>query len=229
MRRRRSVDKPRVRGVTLIEVLIVVVLIAVLAGTIVSGTGMLGSSRLRAAATLVISTVRFAGTRANATGKPVRIAFDFEKRRIIVEEAASSKMLRDTEKGAAVGAEAANDAEQEALAEVDRLVKGPGTPRPKFSPLKEYGDDGRELGGDVRFRQVQTEHDDEPIIEGRAYLYFWPGGGTEWASIQLNRSIQDDGLSVMVSPLTGRARIERGRVALPERNMDGEIEEREEP
>ena len=41
------------------------------------------------------------------------------------------------------------------------------------------------LEGGIKFRGVQTQHDDLPRTEGRAYLYFWPGGQTERASIQL--------------------------------------------
>ncbi len=228
MRWRHRAAKVRTRGTTLIEVLIVVVLIAVLTGSIVAGSGMLGASRLRAAASLVVSTVRIAATRANATGKPVRMVFDFGAQTLLLEESSSGRMLRDVSEGPAVGAEASTELEREALAEAERLVKGVTKPRPKFTPVKEYGAQGKPLEGGVRFRQVQTEHDEEPIVEGRAYLYFWPGGGTEWASIQVARSLEDEGLSVLVSPLTGRARIEGGRVGLPERVQDGEMGEREE-
>ncbi len=229
MTRRGTTVSGRSRGVTLIEVLIAVVLIAVLTGTIVAGSGMLGASRLRAAASLIVSTVRFASTRANATGKPVRVVFDLEKNRLMLEESASNTMVRDASEGPAAGAEASTEAEREALQEAERLVQGPSKPRPRFSAVKDFGKEGRPFEGDVRFRQVQTEHDDEPVTSGRAYLYFWPGGQTEWASIQLTRSLEDEGLSVLVSPLTGRARIERGREGLPERLADSDEGEREEP
>jgi general secretion pathway protein H len=72
---------------------------------------------------------------------------------------------------------------------------------------------------------VETEHDEEPVTEGRAYVYFWPGGLTERAAIRLKRSDSaDDGLTVFISPLTGRASIERGKASFPapREDPDGE-------
>ena len=68
----------------------------------------------------------------------------------------------------------------------------------------------------MSFRLVQTEHDSKAREKGRAYLYFWPGGGTERAVVQLERKGGEDALSVLVSPLTGRAHIERGKIDLEE-------------
>jgi general secretion pathway protein H len=218
------------RGVTLIEVLIVVTLLALLSSAVILGSGFVGSSRLRAAASLVVSSVRMGVARANAQGKPVRLVFDLGKNAVRLEQS-SGRMLRQKEEGKSTGggAEAATALEKEAQAETAKIMAGPRAPRAEFEPTKEFGKEGRLLGSGVSFRQVQTEHDGEPRTEGTAYLYFWPGGDTELASIQLRRTGQQDGLTVMVSPLTGRARIERGSVDLPEPRSDGEYSEREEP
>jgi general secretion pathway protein H len=133
------------------------------------------------------------------------------------------------------GAEAATEAEQLATKEADRILKGPRAPRAKFKPVKQFGFDGedaalgRELGSGVELAQVQTEHDESPRSQGRAYLYFFPGGGTERASIQIRGKGDRDGLTVLISPLTGRARIERGAVAIDEPRQDDAFGEREEP
>jgi general secretion pathway protein H len=226
----------RARGLTLFEVLIVIALIAVLAGGVLFGSGMLASNRMRSAAMLIVSGVRIGMTRANGTGRPVRMVFDLDNRRVMLEESSTSVMLRqkEDEENTGGGAEAATEAERKARAEADRILEGPRAPRAQFSPVKQFGFDaedpaqGRELGGGIRFRQVHTEHDGQPRTEGRAYLYFWPGGGTEHASIQLERDGDEQGLTIVVSPLTGRAKIERGKVALPEPRSNGEFSEREE-
>ena len=75
---------------------------------------------------------------------------------------------------------------------------------------------------------MHAEHDDEPLTRGRAYIYFWPGGTTERAAIRLKRSGDEKGITVLVSSLTGRAKIEKGRVDLPEPRGDEEFSEREE-
>lgn len=222
---------------TLVEVLIVIALIAMLSGAVIFGSGMFSSSRERGAATIIMSGVRLGMTRANSTGRPVRLVFDLDSEHVRLEESSTSTMLREKEEGESTGAgaEASNDAERLARVEAERIMDGPRAPRARFVPVKQLGfnsDDpsaGRELGKGIQFRQVQTEHDGQPRTEGRAYLYFWPGGGTERAVVQIQRSDGGgDGLSVVISPLTGRAKIERGRVALPEPRSDGEVSEREE-
>ena len=114
-------------------------------------------------------------------------------------------------------------------------MEGPQKPRPAFTPVKEFaaesdGPSGRELGKGVKFRKVQTEHDGEARTEGRAYLYFWPRGGTERAIIQLQRegAKSDQGVTILVSALTGRVKVEPKLVDLPESQGDEPYSEREE-
>ena len=42
---------------------------------------------------------------------------------------------------------------------------------------------------------MQTAHDDTARTTGRAYLYFWPGGLTERAAIQIRIGDSEDGLA----------------------------------
>ena len=218
----------RARGVTLVEVLIVVALIGLLAGGVIFGSGMLGSSRLRGAATLVATAVRTGIARANATGRPTRLVLDLDGERVLLEDASSSRMLREKSKPAG-GAEVATEAEQAAKAESDRILEGPKAPRTAFQPAPAFADSaaGRELGSGVDLVQVQTEHDEEPVTSGRAYVYFWPGGVTERAHVQLRRAGDPEGLTVTVSALTGRTRVERGRVDLPHPKSDREEDQGE--
>jgi len=220
--------------VTLIEILLVLALVALIAGGVMSGTGMLGGSRQRAAATLVLTAVRLAMTQANSNGLPVRIVFDIDESRIWIEET-RSRMLRsntEDEDDLTGGAAAATEAETLAAEEAKRIVEGPREPAPQFSALPLLGVDpddkglGRALGGDVKFVGVQTEHDPEVRKEGRAYLYFWPGGGTEKAIVSLGRP-DSEPVNVMVSALTGRAQIVRGEVEFDRPEIDSQLGERE--
>ena len=210
-----------------------IALIAVVTAVAVGGSGMLGNSRLRSAATMVLSAIRTATTRANTIGRPVRIVFDFEERRVVLEEA-RGRMLRDREdETGAVGAEPATEAEREAKEYANEVLEGPRAPKPQFSAIGEFGDEsgdgpGRELGSGIELRLVQTEHDDDAIVDGRAYLYFWPGGGTERAVIQLVRSGDSEGLTILVSALTGRAKIKRGAIELEEPRNENDFGLREE-
>jgi general secretion pathway protein H len=223
------------RGFSLVEILLVVGLMAILSTVIVSGSGMLSGTRMRTAGALIMSSVRLAMTRANSIGRPVRLVFDLESGRLTLEETRGRMLrVRDDEAGAKAGAQAATEAEQQAAEYARDIIQGPRAPEPAFTPIASFadGDDpalGRELGKDIRFIQVQTEHDPEPRVEGRAYLYFWPGGGTERAAIQITRPGDLDGLTVLVDALTGRAKLQRGRVELEEARHDVDFQEREEP
>lgn len=210
-------------GFTLVEVLVVVALMAILSSAIIFGTGMLSSSRLRGATSLIASAVRLGIARANTTGHAGRLVLDLDNDRVLLEEATGSVMLRE-KKAPAGGAEAATEAEQKAKQESDRILDGPHAPRATFHPVPSFADSpqGRELGKGVDLSQVQTEHDEQPLITGRAYVYFWPGGLTERAYIQLKRTGTVEGLTVIVSPLTGRSKIEKGLIDMPEPRTDKE-------
>lgn len=224
------------RGLTLVELLIVIALIAILGGTVLMGPGLLQGSRLKSAATLIVSGVRMGLSRASTTGRPTRLSFDIEHGKLTLEEANSSVLLREHTKDSSSGSEPATELEKQAHAESDRILQGPHAPRPSFKPVPGFNsspdDSGpaRSLGNGVEFVSVQTEHDDEPRTSGFAYLYFFPGGTTERAAVQLKRRGDDTGLTVTISGLTGRAKVERGRVDLPPQRNDGdETGERSEP
>ncbi len=221
--------RARRRGLTLLEVLIVVLLIALLVGSVLLGPGALRSSQVRGAATLIISGVRLAAARANTTGRPTRLVFDLDEKRLLLEEAAGSHFAR-TRTEVAGGADAATDAEKAAREESEKVLEGPRVPRQRFTPVPVLTDPddptrGRPFGSGVDLSRVQTEHDEEPITHGRAYLYFWPGGLTEHATVYLKRAGgSDEGMTVVIRALTGRASVEKGKVDLELPREDRDVE-----
>lgn len=218
-------------GVTLIELLIAVALIALLTGGVASGMGAFGTTRLRTSAAMILSGIRVAMTHANTTGYPTRLVFDLDQRTVHLEQA-NTRMLRkmdeESKEDPSAGAAAATDAEREAAADAKAILEGPHEAPPEFVATTVFntkdgtGKGPRSLEPEIRFKSVQTEHDSEPRSDGRAYLYFWPGGGTEKAVIVLTRPGQPDGSSIVVSALTGRASIVRGTVEYdkPEDGVD---------
>lgn len=240
---KRQAQSARTRGLTLIEVMIVLALMGLLMGTLVFGSGaFIGASR-RAAASLFVAAVQKGLAHANTIGKPVRLTIDLAAGRLVLEESSSSEALRGPKSEAELEAEAAAAEEAPSLADVavqeaqaagEDFLAYASSPSSGFTPVELLGQDdegsGRVIDPSIKITKVQTEHDEEPISEGVAYIYFWPGGVTERAIVQLGRGLEDEGITVEVSPLTGRARIVRGKVELPEPvDRDEEYSEREEP
>lgn len=228
----------RVRaGMTLVEILIVLSLIALVSGAVVAGSGQMAGSRLRQTATMLTGAVRVAYTRATATSRSVRLVFDFEHQQFWLEEAARPMLVKERDVTGTGGADPATEVERAALAEGERITAGPRVPKPAFQEVEAFGFAGNEgkkgkrsLARGVRFRAVQTPHDDTPRTEGRAYVYFWPGGRTERAAIQLVVGERDEDartLTLMVSPLTGKVEIKEGPVELPKVDSEGFTSERE--
>jgi general secretion pathway protein H len=216
----------RSRGVTLVELLIMLALVALVMGMAIGGMGLIRSARLKRSAIMVTSAVRVAYTHASVLSKPVRLVFDFDAHMIVLEESSSepfSSFFLDKKDKAAGGAAAVTEAEQKAQAEVEQILKGPRPPRPSFKPTKAFGFEpdkdkpGKELESGVRFVQIETGHQEAPVTEGRAYIYFWPGGQTERAAIQLSLGDGEDAqkMTVLVSPLSGKTSIQKGAVAMP--------------
>ena len=217
-------------------------IIAIITVGVMGGSGQLEGARLKQAATLVSGAVRAGYGRANATSKSVRLVFDFEKDAMWLEEADQPHLVQSGDKSGTGGADPVTDSERAALAESDRIIKGPRAPRPAFRAVTrgEIGDQTetksmRPLPRGITFREIQTAHDADPRKAGRAYLYFWPGGQTERAVIQVSpkpkteeRIFSDDKtLSLEIAPLTGKAVLKGGSVSLKIPTDDREASERE--
>jgi general secretion pathway protein H len=228
----RAVTRPR--GFTLIELLVTIAVMAFVTAGIVFGSGTIVQSRVRGATSMIAGAIRIAFTRASATSRANRLVFDIDGSTVLLEESNDAVLVQNDVTG---GSEAATPEERDALEQAARILKGPQIPRPRFAPVKALGFDdpdtsgGRPLGKNVKFRKVETGHLPDGQTSGRAYLYFWPGGQTERASIQIvpeGSTDSDDGMTLIVSPLTGRVRIVRGAKSMDPLRDDGTSSEREE-
>jgi general secretion pathway protein H len=213
------------RGLTLIEIIVVMVLIAVITGAVIGGSMQLPSARLRGSVTMIASAIKVGYTRATATSKNMRLVMDLDEQKVWLEESDAPMLVQAKAQTGAAGADPVTEAERAAVAETDQILKGPRIPKPQFHKIDTTGF-GDTVGGHsvkplqrgITFRAVQTAHDDAPRTTGRDYLYFWPGGLTERASIQLRigDSIEDSRTLtlVIVSPLTGKIAVKSGAAEL---------------
>jgi general secretion pathway protein H len=224
---------------TLIEVLIVMALIALILSAVVIGSGQMASSRLRHSSTMIAGAVRVGFSRATASSKTVRLVMDFTDNAIWLEEGDQPHLVQSKDASGTGGAQAATVAEKQALEDSSRILKGPTAPRTSFKEIDAMGlvasDPGKghkALERGIRFRRVQTAHDFEARKEGRAYLYFWPGGQTERAAIQLKVGANDDEtdtITLLVAPLTGKVTVKDGAVEMTQPQDDSQASDREDP
>jgi general secretion pathway protein H len=229
----------RSRGLTVIEIMVVIAIMAVIIGVAVAGTSFLPSARLRRSAAMITSAIKVAYTRATATSHDLRLVMDMDRQTIWLEESDVPMLVSSKDASGTGGAAAVTQAERAALAAGEKLVKGFEAPRPRFHAIRAYGfgdvDDtkggGKALERGIRFRSVQVSHDDAAHESGRAYLYFWPGGRTERASIQLRIGDSDEEsqtLTLLVkSPLTGKVLVKPGPVELELPADDSHASERQ--
>jgi general secretion pathway protein H len=204
--------------------MVVMAIIALVTGVAVAGSMQLPTARLRGSATMITSAIKVAYTRATATSRNLRLVMDLDHQKIWLEESDVPMLAKSKDTTGTGGADAVTKTEQAAIAETEKIMQGPPLPKPPFHPIEtfgfgdlEAGKGGKPLQRGITFRSVQTPHDDKPRTEGRAYLYFWPGGRTEPASIQLRIGTSDEQshmLTVLVSPLTGKVTIKPGAVDL---------------
>jgi general secretion pathway protein H len=210
------------RGVTLIELITVMAILALVVGIVVTALSQTPMAHLHRSTTLIASAIKVAYTRATATSKDLRIVMDLDHQKVWLEESDVPMLAQAKDKSGAGGADPVTQAEKEAIVEGDKILKGPPIPKPHFHAIDTagFGDTettakgARALPSGIKFRSVQTTHDDNPRTTGRAYLYFWPGGRTERASIQVRiddkQDTQDRAMTLLVSPLTGRVTLKGG-------------------
>jgi general secretion pathway protein H len=221
---RSTVMRGPARGLTLIEILVVLSIVALIMVAALAGSMQLPSARLRKTATLITSAIKVGYSRSTSTSRDMRLVMDLDQQKIWLEETSAPMLVESKATTSNGGAEAVTDAERAALQEAEKLVKGPPIPKPSFHSVDtfgfgdaEEGKGGKPLQRDIQFRQVQAAHDDSARTSGRAYLYFWPGGLTERASIQIRIGQSDEDyqmLTLLVSPLTGKVTVKAGPVDL---------------
>jgi general secretion pathway protein H len=231
------------RGYTLIEILVVLaILVFVVAGASL-GIGSLTRANLRSASVMVGAAVRTGYARAVTQGHAVRLVLDITAQRMWLEETDDRLVLSRNNDDSAAGASQSDadggtpEAEQAAapastftLGASQFKVGESNTPRyrgAQFRHIEGSRFEPRDMPRGVKILAVYTAHTEGRQEEGTQYLYFWPGGMTERAVVQL--ADKDDGTtySIVVHPLTGRTRIETVPVE-PEADLADESEQPEE-
>lgn len=234
----------RQRGYTLIEILVVLSILVFVVSGAALGLSSLTRANLRSSAVMIAAAVRTGYTRAITQGHPVRLVLDMQGSKLWLEETEDRLVIsRDPDDetlqapAAAEGQEAqpaappATDANgsQFQISASEFAVGASNAPHyraAQFQRIEGKRFEPRELPGGTKIVAVYTAHTQGRQEEGTQYLFFWPGGMTERAVVQVADS---DGttFSIVVHPLTGKTRIESVPVE-PEADLSDEDEQPEE-
>ena len=211
----RAQARPRSRGFTLLEIMIVVLIAGLMMSGAVVGFGATRRGRLRAGAARVAAAMRFAYVHALTTGRATRIVFAMGDNRIWIEDTEDAHVLDPNDPLRAGGAviDAAQVVEL-ARREAEAMnTLRPRAPRAEFARPPGNRFRVRELEG-VMFSRLYTSHEPEPRTAHDGYIYFFTGGSAESAVIHL-RGGNDETFSVMLHGTSGRPEIFDHAIELP--------------
>lgn len=208
------------QGLTLIEIMVVVVIIAIGASAASMGLGSLSRANLKSASVRLMALSRYAYHRALTNGTTVRLTLDFDKDTFEVTE--GHGRVRLSRSDSMLRSEGARNEEGDPGAAVDpweaarARIAGPEEEQPvqlsPFSPIttdsgKVIGRFAKQaLGDGIRIVKLVVAHEAEPRTSGTADMFFFPGGQTQHAVVQIADK-NDTIFSVEVHPLTGKATI----------------------
>jgi general secretion pathway protein H len=223
-----------VEGLTLIEVMIVMVITALAAAGATIGVGALTRAELRSSAMRVAAAANFAYSRSITTGRTVRVVLDLTQHTIAIEETSGKIALSRMDERAKPDEDESDmgavDPWESARSKMSELA-GPSRGRSSFGPITDA--EGNEIpfyksqpaGSGISILQVVSPHAPVPITEGRAALYFFPGGRTERALIQLSDA-SSTVYTVEIHPLTGKGTVYPFPYEPPSLDEGDEVKER---
>jgi general secretion pathway protein H len=213
--RRRAVARG---GFSLIELMVVIVIMALAAAGMTRSIGALTRTKMRSAAMEIVAASRFAYGRSVSQGTTVRISFDLAQGSIQVQEAHGRVTLArgdDALRNSLDEGGEGDGASVDPWAAAKSRLEEPLAPTFGRSPFGAVtNDDGeaykmstaRPLGEGIKVARLLTPHDPAPLTEGNGAIYFFPGGQSEHAVVQLENA-DGEVFSVEIAPLTGRARV----------------------
>jgi general secretion pathway protein H len=206
----------RARGMTLLEIGIALAIVAGLIALAVPSISSVARVQLRQRTGQLAGGIRSLYGASAMAGRSCRLVMDLDASAYWSECAQGAVRLAADGERARGGAREASR-EEELLATVaqrgdaisdEERTRAELARKSAFTPTNDIPRTA--LGGSVRFAAVWISHQPERYLAGKAFLYFWPSGLTETASIQLAQG--DDVNTLLVEPLTGKVRIASGRV-----------------
>lgn len=209
-------------GFTLIELLIVIAIIAVVATLGAASISNSMRSKTRQLTWRVTTMVKYLYNSSITENKTNRLVLDFESNSYWAESTFDKFLL---DKASALNDKRSDVKKEEVKKAVEETEGETGGEEAKagedeensyiepqeasFGAVESIVIETKQIPKGISIKDVWTEHDLEPVTQGRAYIYFFPSGVAERAIINFkDDSNEDKQFSVSVEPFTGDVDIE---------------------
>lgn len=208
-----SCDLPRNNhAFTILELLIVIGIVAMMMSLAVGTIGVSTSAQLKKESAALAAAVRYSYHQAAIKNLPYRIVFDMTDQAYWLEEGSGPFYLgkeEEEKKKEETKKQEAKKGEEEGEGSESEGGEAPSADEASFaaedSVIKKVV-----FKDEIKIRDVYVAHQEEPVSGGQAFLYFFPHGLTEKSVIHLSDEEGENNMTIVVNPVTGKARIENG-------------------
>ena len=206
-------------GFTLLEIIITLALLVMAVSIALPSLESVTGARMRSAAGELAGSLRALYDHAALSGRTCRMAFDLDARTYWPEcaqgAARISSVAEESRDGKRYVDATAEQHEQERLEELqhDNPIEAKLEAKTPFAKFQDEDVQRVQLPPDVAFAWIWTPHQTQKYTAGDAFVYFFPQGNAERAYVALAHG--DDVLTVALSPLTGKVRVDPGEDEVP--------------
>ena len=203
----RCVPRHTMRGMTLIEIMIVLTIVASVMGLTAFSMSGLSASKVRSEAMHVAGAIRYVYGRAAINGVRYQLSFDVGANTLSVE--CSEKNIPVAVAGDTAEKEERRDEDPEANP-FGIASSGGGLTACDDKVMKDFA-----LKDGVTIARVLTSHDEAPVEAGKATIGFFPNGFVE-RSIVWVKGADGGYFTLLIDPMSGRVKVKPGDLEVPD-------------
>lgn len=202
-------------GFTLVEMLIVLALIA---GMMAFGVSVIGSSTndMRDTSRNIVRIIKYIYNLAAVSSDYYRLVIDLDEQKYFVQISPEPFFVikeGDEIEAMRIKNEMKNNKDNDVTADEDEVQKQQANEVGAFVESEDELLEIFEVPKAIKIKSVFVLHQLEAVEEGKAYVYFFPKGLTEFAVIQIGDSTDDENvMTLIINPLTGRTEVREEEV-----------------